>query len=374
MKYCLIVLIVVLSGCSRPDYVASDIKLQRTSWDSVLVSVDYRTDKAFSDPSPAVPDSVAVRLFSAGFDTLFVGTDSVVAVPDRDLGDRERALIEVCGFFGREVVCSQGGVEASPKRVEVTSDLVYPEKGDYDLGRYRFSYEGRRLAFGATAPDSAWEKIDMPTDSEHHLTVRVLGERGEPITVPLPNRRGRFKLTNLTHNADFRRNLLAQLLDADEATVRFEVYSSAFNITSPIWVSDTIVEAKTEQTRELEAGYFVEEAGSRLLDLLRTFPVGPNIYLFMNSWSYDRETGIYDIELSLSWQSSFIRSRWFELEAGVRVAEDGTDPVVSLLRGNERGIRRWEQRFDGREIELDRILPRPDPRPARRDTVFSTDE
>ena len=184
--------------------------------------------------------------------------------------------------------------------------------------------------------------------------------------MPLRTDRGTFKLTNLRNNADFRRNLLAQLLDADEATVRFELFSTAFSIESPIWVSDAVVEAKTPQTRELEAGFFVEEAGSQLLDLLRTFPVGPNVYLFMNSWEFDRDERRYVVDFSLSWQSSFLRSRWFELAATLDVREDGSEPVVRLVDGNERGTRRWEQRFDGREIQISPISPRPDNRSPRR--------
>ncbi len=346
----------VLAGCgTRPEYSASEVSFDRRGWDSLEVGVQFVRLRAFGDPVAASPDSFEVRVFSASFDTLFVGHDSLVVVPDARLDDRERALIEACGYFGRRVACGQQGFEASPKRIIVEDDLEYPEDGDYDLGRYSFGYSARRQVFG----DSTWEQIRMPDEIRNHLAVRVVGERGEPIEVALDGRRGRFKLTNLRHNADFRRDLLAQLLDADEATVRFELYTSAFSIADPIWVKDAIVESKTEQTRELEAGYFVEEAGSRLLDLLRTFPVGPNIYLFMDNWTYDREERRYQIDFSLSWQSSFLRSRWFELSATLDVSESGADPVVRLTSGNERGVRRWEQRFDSREVELERISPRP---------------
>lgn len=346
-----------MAGCgTRPEYSASDVAIERRGWDSLEVGVDFVRLRMFGDPVAVTPDSFEVRVFSAAFDTLFVGNDSLVVVPDARLDDRELALVEACGFFGRRVACGQEGFEASPKRVVVEDELEYPEDGDYDLGRYAFSYGARRQVFG----DSSWERIDMPGELRNHLSVRVLGERGEPIEVALDGRRGRFKLTNLRHNADFRRDLLAQLLDADEATVRFELFTSAFSIADPVWVKDAIVESKTEQTRELEAGYFVEEAGSRLLDLLRTFPVGPNIYLFMDDWSYDREERRYAINFSLSWQSSFLRSRWFELSATLDVAESGADPVVRLTSGNERGMRRWEQRFDATEVELERIAPRPE--------------
>jgi hypothetical protein len=206
----------------------------------------------------------------------------------------------------------------------------------------------------------------MAKGSASRLAVRVLGEEGVSLEVPLRSDRGKFQLTNLPNNADYRRDLLAQLLDADEATIRFELYSTAFNLKGPVWVGDAVVESKTEETRELEAGYFVEEAGSRMLDLLRTFPVGPNVYLFMDNWSFDREAREYTITFSLSWQSSFLRSRWFELAALLHVVEDGTSPTVRLLRANERGERRWEQRFDGPEVTLDPLSPRLESRGARR--------
>ena len=359
----LICFVCIAAGCGGNDFVASDLSIDRTNWDSLIVRVGFVHERAFGDPTPARPDSFEVRLFNAAFDTLFVGHDSLVIVPDARLGDRERVLVETCGFFGRRASCGQLGFETSRKRVTVQSEMEYPENGDYDLGKYRFSYDAQRLQFGA---DSIWETIALPSTVEKRLSVRVLGERGDPIELPLRTDRGRFKLTNLRNNADFRRNLLAQLLDADEATVRFELFSTAFAIESPIWVSDAVVEAKTPQTRELEAGFFVEEAGSQLLDLLRTFPVGPNVYLFMNSWEFDRDEERYLVDFSLSWQSSFLRSRWFELAATLDVREDGSEPTVRLVDGNERGTRRWEQRFDGREVQISRISPRPDDRSPRR--------
>jgi hypothetical protein len=353
----------VLSGCGlRHEYLPSELVIERNGWDSLSVEVGFAEKTLFGEPTPAFADSIVVRLFSATFDTLYVGHDSLIVVPDRRLGDRERALVEACGFFGRQVVCNQQRVEASPKRLVVESKIEYPEEDDYDIGTYEFSYSAERKAFDS----DDWHPIEMVGVSTRRLSVRVLGEEGVPLEVPLRSDRGRFQLTNLPNNADYRRDLLAQLLDSDEATIRFELYSTAFNLKGPVWVGDTVVESKTEETRELEAGYFVEEAGSKVLELLRTFPVGPNVYLFMDSWTFDREARLYTITFSLSWQSSFLRSRWFELAAELHVAEDGTSPTVRLLRANERGERRWEQRFDGPDVTLDPLRPGPESRSARR--------
>jgi len=358
-----ILLAAVLTGCGlRHEYLPSDLEIERNGWDTLTVEVGFVEKTLFGDPTPAFADSLVVRLFSATFDTLYVGQDSLIVVPDRRLGDRERTLVEACGFFGRQVVCSQQRVEASPKRLVVESKIEYPEEDDYDIGTYEFAYAAERKAFDS----DDWHPIEMAKGSASRLAVRVLGEEGVSLEVPLRSDRGKFQLTNLPNNADYRRDLLAQLLDADEATIRFELYSTAFNLKGPVWVGDAVVESKTEETRELEAGYFVEEAGSRMLDLLRTFPVGPNVYLFMDNWSFDREAREYTITFSLSWQSSFLRSRWFELSALLHVVEDGTSPTVRLLRANERGERRWEQRFDGPEVTLDPLSPRLESRGARR--------
>lgn len=358
-------LLLTVLGCgARREYSASEVSVHRSGWDTLRVAVGFEKKAGFGEPVVVRPDSFEVRLFSSSFDTLFTGNDTVAVVPDARLGDRELLLVEACGFFGSATACGQRGIEASPKRIAVEHEMEYPENGDYDLGRYRFSYGASRLRHGS---DSLWEPVPLPASFRTWLSIRVLGERAEPISVPLPAQRGRFKLTNLRNNADFRRDLLAQLLDSDEATVRFELYTDAFGIEGPIWVSDATVEAKTEQTRELEAGYFVEEAGSRLLDLLRTFPVGPNVYLYMDGWSFDRESRRYEIAFSLSWQSSFLRSRWFEMSATLFVNEDGGEPVVTLTSGNERGTRRWEQRFDGPSVTLDPIIPRTEERIRRTD-------
>lgn len=358
------VLSVILTGCAlRHEYLPSDLVVERDGWDSLTVEVDFAEKALFGDAVPATADSIEVRLFSASFDTLFVGQDNLVLMPDRILGDRERALVEACGFFGRQAVCTQHRVEASPKRLVVESEIEYPEEDDYDIGKYEFSFAAERKAFDS----DEWQPIDMTSGYTTRLAVRVLGEEGVPIVVPLKSNRGRFQLTNLPNNADYRRDLLAHLLDSDEATIRFELFSSAFNIKGPVWVGDTVVESKTEGTRELEAGYFVEEAGSRLLDLLRTFPVGPNVYLFMDHWEFDREARAYTIAFSLSWQSSFLRSRWFELAAELQVDEEGGTPTIRLLSANERGARRWEQRFDTSEITLDPLRPRPDSRTSGRE-------
>lgn len=352
----LVILIVIASGCgARREYLATEVTIDRTGWDTLAVQVGFQEKELFGEPRPAVTDSFEVRLFSAGFDTLYVGHDSLVVVPDRALNDRERLLVEACGYFGRQIVCSQRTVEASPKRVTVASELEYPENGDYDIGKYSFTFEAERQVYGS----DAWEPVRMPAAAGSRLSVRVLGEGSEPITVPLPSRRGEFRMTNLPNNADFRRDLLAQLLDADEATVRFELFSSAFAIRAPVWVSDTVVESKTVETRDLEAGYFVQEAGARLLDLLRTFPVGPNVYLFMDRWEFDRDERMYTIVFSLSWQSSFLRSRWFQITGELHVREDGSSPIIRYVDGNERGERRWEQRFGSPEVELGAVRPMP---------------
>src|SRR5690606_36199993 len=134
------------------------------------------------------------------FDTLFVGQDNLVVVPDQRLGDRERALVEACGFFGRHAVCNQQRIEASPKRLVVESKIEYPEEDDYDIGKYEFSFAAERKDFHS----DDWHSIPMEGGYTTKLSVRVLGEQGVPIEIPLRSNRGTFQLTNLPNNADYR--------------------------------------------------------------------------------------------------------------------------------------------------------------------------
>ena len=348
---CFAVLLPAVTGCGASrQYRVESISVDRVSWDSLRVKVAFSESSTLGKSRRVVPDVYEVRVFDQAIDTVYSGSELAFSVDDRSLKDKERLLVEVCATFHMTEVCAQEGVEASPKKVVVEDEIEYPRNDDYDSGAYDLRFSAERQVFGR--PEE-WESIPMARDASGRIRIQVVGGVGDGMTVSFSKPSGKLKLENVPNNADFRRDLLKGLLENNEAIVRFEVFTRAFELRDPVLVRDITVDAKSLETREVEAGLFVEETARRLVRMLRTFPLGPQRYAYLDSWSYDRDAKRYEVDLSFGWRSSFILARYFDLTGTLSVNEDGTEAVFELKSGNERGIRRWDQQFDSRTVTLD---------------------
>lgn len=338
------------SGCKgRAEYLVDTIDVNRSSWDSLQVGVTFSRQRLFGEREPVQAPELRLRVFDSNIDTLYAGNDLAFTIADATLNDRELILVEACATFGTTDVCAQQGLESSPKRVVVEDTFDYPKNGDYDSGTYEFKLVAERQIFESTE----WEKIDLPPNRFGKMIIRVDGGVGQGMQVPYRSLKGKFQLENVPNNADFRRDLLKGLLEENEAVVRFDVYSDAFALRDPILSRELVVDSKSLETREVEAGLFVEETARRLVGQLRTFPLGPQRFAYLDSWSFDREEKVYTIEMSFGWRSSFIRSRYFDIGGTITVNEDGNDGSFTVTSGNERGLRRWDQQYGNRTVTMD---------------------
>ncbi len=340
----------LLAGCGE-QYVVSEVSVDRHGWDTLAVDATFLERSAFGSLKPVEDPDVTVSLFDVNFDTLYSGGDQVVPVPDRVLGDGEKLLVEICATFGSKSICEQSGLAASPKRFSVDQDINYPSSNDYDRGEYNASFRLERLKFDS----EDWEQIELPPGFSRYIVASIDSADGGAVQVPLRRASGRFDFSSLDNYRDFRYYLLSNLLDYNSATIRFDFYASNRGKSIVLATERRTVKTKSRQTRELEAGIFMQEASRRILSSLRTFPIGTEEYAYLDSWNFIKVTNRYVIEMDLSWRSRFIRERWYSLNGILEVNEDGSDPTFRVVSGNSRALRRWRDRYSSDTVSMDAL-------------------
>jgi len=143
-----------LAACTgTPDFVVSEMEVRQLSWDSLSVRVAFEESSRLGAPAPVVPDSSWSTVFDAVFDTLYSGSESIIAISDENLADRETILIESCGSSRSRSACEQRSITVSPKAMEVEVNLDFPQNEAYDRGTYRLDYRLKRKVFGR----ESWE-------------------------------------------------------------------------------------------------------------------------------------------------------------------------------------------------------------------------
>ncbi|NND70682.1 MAG: hypothetical protein HKN43_03800 [Rhodothermales bacterium] len=336
----LVLAMIGLTACGD-RVVVSELQVERLGWDTLTVSADFSQRRLFGGYEPVAPPSITVRLFDSRFDTLHSGSSTKLIVPDRDLGSEEKVLVELCADFDSGELCEQSGFTASRKKYSVQQEIDYPADNGYDKGEYRAIFKLDRLRFGT----EEWEQIELPDSFTRYVIASIDSAEGGAIRIPLRRLNGRFNLSTYDNYRDFRYYLLSHLLDYNAATIRFDMYAANRGQHSILASETRVVKTKSRQTRELEAGMFMQEASRRILSGLRTFPIGTEEFAYLNGWNYIKVTSRYSIEMDLSWRSRFIRERWYTLQGTLEVNEDGTDPTFRVVSGNSRALRRWRDRF-----------------------------
>ncbi len=347
VRFLTLAAVALLSACGeRREIVIDDVEIARNGWDTLLVEPSFVSISDFGASEAVSPDTVGITIFDSAFDTLYVGSGRTVILDDASLSDREKILVEVCGAFGAFKTCDQAFQFASEKRVSLEPTVSYPIRDDYARGSFNLRYAVERKL----ADSSLWEPVNSVQDLDLMLSVEVLGTDGGRISVPLASQRGSFSLRSHRNWDDYQYELMSQLVDSSKANVQFKILDPAKDQVLAELTKEIV--SKSEQTRELEVGLFVEEAGRRLLNRLRTFRGGTERFVFLNDWSYLTAEKRYIIQIELAWRSAYIRSRFFRLQGQLEVEDTGRNATFTVTDGNDRGKRRWRSRFEGSTVHV----------------------
>ena len=348
--------IVWLAGCQDLDSLSVEtLEMDRIGWDSLDVSARFHRDAPLSAGGPVAPDLITVTLFDEAYDTLYVGGLGRFAVFDENLGNEERLLLEVCGYFGEQVACDQQSLQASPKRATADWKLTFPQdttRIEYDRAYVESRVVLERQAFGS----DVWQRFEPSSRKEIYLDAWVLGHADSKLRLPVVRRGQRFILPRYTGYRDFRYAIQSSMLDADSAAVRFELHVRLSRQAVLIDTKDVVLRQKSVSEREAEVQALVERAGAQVLDALEGFLGVRRAYVFINDWNYTPLDRRYTAEFELHWQEGF-RGSWSDLTGVMQVRSDGDLGTFTFMRGSERGEERWVQRVGKDVMELEHLYP-----------------
>ncbi|MDQ7041484.1 MAG: hypothetical protein Q9M35_11155 [Rhodothermus sp.] len=350
-------LILLLGSCgSETSYRVAQLLLHRQSWDSLRIEVQFVRQQWLGSAEPVVPDSLLVMLLSARYDTLYLGSSLLVSIPDARLGDRERLLLEVCGWFETRLVCDQLGLNASPKRIVVEPEVIYPFRGTTARLYYRLHPRLERQRYDG----AGWEPLPVHRSVRGYLLMRIAADPQRQLRVPLQSWEGVIELTALPAFSDFWYALQQQFRTRRPAIVTLEVYGG-LELPELLATVTRRLRPKTEAERKAEVAHFAGEALRQVVEHLsgQEYP----IWLRVESWSFNPLTLQYVVEVSARWREGGWFQPFYELFGVLTVAEDGTQAVFRWVSGNQRAWVRWQQRV-GQEQVLPLVSLPPSANPA----------
>ncbi len=342
----------LMGGCQLGEsYRVVQLLVHRKGWDSLRVDVQFQKRRWLGRAELAMPDSLQVLLLSARYDTLYVGNASAIPVPDARLGDRERLLLEVCGWFGQRLVCDQLGLHASPKRVVVAPEIVYPYQGTTARLYYRLHPRLERQRHD----EAGWEPLSLQQTLKAYLLIGTEADPQSRLRIPLQSWEGVVELTALPDFPDFRYALQQQFRAGRPAVVTIEVYRE-LEQPALLAVVSRRLRPKTEAERKEEVAHFVSEALRQVVVQLsgRLYPV----WLRVESWSFNPLTLQYGAEVSAHWREGGWSRPSCELFGMLTVSEDGTVATFRWVSGNRRAEERWRQQVKTAVLQLDPLTPR----------------
>jgi hypothetical protein len=273
--------------------------------------------------------------------------------------------VEICGTYSQRRACEQQSVTASPKRLEPDVDLSYPESEAYDRGTYNLDYHLSRQVFDG----EEWEPIDRRVRPETYLLAYVEDQAREAVKIPVRRTRNRFNLTRFAHYRDLRYEIKSRMMDADSATVHFDLYSRLGVEPERIATTNVVLRAKSEEQRKAELYDLVERAGGRVLDRMKGFFGLRKAYVFINDWSYQPLDKVYQAEIELHWQSG-LRGEWYDMIGNLTVRTNGTAAQLEWVQGSTAAARRWVSQIDSSVVVLDPLYPEVPLRPPEERVGF----
>lgn len=355
-----------MTACSEgPEFVVSKTSVRQVSWDTLTVYASFEETSSIGSPRAAVPDEVWTTVFNVSYDTLYHGQAFVIPIPDRELGDRETILVEICGTHENRLACEQQTVLASPKRLEPTTDLSFPESEAYDRGSFRLDYRILRKTFDG----EGWEQIRRRVRPETYLMAYVDTRPQDAVKIPVRRTRNRFNLSRYAHYRDFRFQIQSQLMDSDSAAVHFDLYVRLGLDPIRVAADSVVLRAKSPEQRRSELHELVELAAGQIIDRMTGLFGARRAYVFVNSWSYHALERMYTAEIELHWQSGF-RREWFDMIGNLKVRLNGTAAQFEWLQGSTSAAQRWISRTDSSTIFLEALRPDSELRPRSDSNEF----
>ncbi len=354
------------AGCgARAEYAGAGVQVERTGWDTLHVRPRFVRRTALGGARPVAADSVRLLVLDASYDTLFahtlredarhagaehvryaserhvdgrhVGASHAIPVPDRTLGDRERLLVEACGYLGGRAVCEQTYARASPKRIQAVPEITFPEGEALRRGSYRVRFTAERQRFD----DTTWAALDQAVQPGGYLLAYVAGHPGGHVRIPLRTAgghitRGRFDLRRHAGYDDFKFYLRSALFERDTADVRFEVHAGLGAAAFPLATAALPVHVPAEADREALLQHFVQQAGrqiTRRLGADRARARAPTA--LVTDWSYDEERARYEAEVELRWHNRPNARRPRVLRGILTVDAETVDVEAGEVEGND---------------------------------------
>lgn len=342
------------SACDNADeFYVESLDVFLSSWDSVRVEATFMSNPGLGAGTRVFPDVVTYTIFNSSYDTLFVGDSGAIQISDKDLGDQEKLLIEVCGFFGKRSACDQKTYTTSPKRVQAEYSVEFPaDSSAYNRGRVRASVTIERQRFG----EEVWEQI-RPSSRKELFVIAYVGEnKSASVRIPIGRSNNRFVLSRYAGYRDFRYNIQSAIMDADSAAIQFDLYVRLSRNPTLVATEQIVLRNKTERERMSEVSLLVERTGSQILKSVSGIFGVRRAYVFINKWSYESLDRAYKAEFELHWQDSF-RGEWSDMTGELHVRSDGTLGTFSMIRASERAERRWNSRVGGKTFDLDPLFP-----------------
>lgn len=343
--------LLLLVGCgARHEYRGEHLVLERSGWDTLHVGVSFVRRAVLGGDSPIKPESILLSVFDEGYETVYEGGPGSVPLPDRRLGDRERLTVEVCGIVRGRRICLQDMIRASPKRLSLDGEIIYPTGSDLAEGQYVFIFSAERQIFAA----DDWESIE-PSGVKGFVLAWVESPEGRErgtVRIPFESTRGSFDLSRGANYKNFRYYLDSELLDEEIAGVNFEVHAGLGGDPARLAVVRKEVRHETEDERADAVRYFVEQSTERLIDELGSFLGGRRAVAYVEDWEYDRLSRTYRVTVEARWEGPVFNRRTYEVEGTLEVSDDGSDASFRLRSGNRRAVDRWRDRVDGDILRL----------------------
>lgn len=339
----------LLGACgARTDYLVTGLEINRLGWDSLEVRINFASHTVFGGTDPIEPGVATVTLFDADYDTLYQGVGPIAFIPDAEMGNLEPFIVEVCGLLREQLVCDQRGLAASPKRVHVNHEILYPLDQDFQEGRYDLQFAVERRQFEG----EGWEVTDSGQNFQGHLLAYVDETLDEPVRIPFQRESGRFDLSEYDHFRDFQYNVKSALKDGRDAIVLFDVYAGFGQDVRLLASDQKRIHIKTHEERYAEVAYYVEEAVEKMVDRMR---ISEHLVVFVDSWRYDQFEHRYAVDIVIQQQEPFFgRDR---LEGRLEFSEDGGGATFRLYEDYGRMRRLWRNRMEERTVELGTLLP-----------------
>jgi hypothetical protein len=356
---------------ARKEYAVHEVLLDRPSWDSLVVNVEFVKRAAIGGSERMSPDSLMVIAYDAEHDTLFAGPGPGFDVPDHRLGDREGVLVDVCASIRERWICEQTGFRASQKHLKIDADVTYPLDRGYARGRYTMAKVVERDVFNGDGR----EPVSYDGLTHTLLEAYVDGKPEAAVRVPLALTSGTFDLSRGGGYTDFRFYLDSRLMDHGEATVHFRVLGGLEEEAEPLVHLQRSVTTITREDREINAYGFARQAGQRLVSDLAAFLGGRRTMVDVTAWHYDADERRYSIDMEIEWRGSFFDQRDFRIDGVLTVDENGREAVFAMMGGNRPGVERWDRRMrsDRRSLgSLEVVRPPERHRPGQRSQLSST--